>query len=73
MNHRAPSLWGACALLLWSSACEVDEPSSVALEDVEAALSAVLGDRLEGVVVERPEVAARGVDLLKRLQEGRTT
>ncbi|MCA9708396.1 MAG: hypothetical protein KDK70_21280, partial [Myxococcales bacterium] len=42
-------------------------------QHLEAALSAVLGDRLEGVVVERPEVAARGVDLLKRLQEGRTT
>ena len=46
MIHRAPSLWGACALLLWSSACEVDEPSSVALEDVEAALSAELCDRM---------------------------
>jgi len=42
-------------------------------EHLEAALSAVLGDRLEGVVVDEPAVAARGVDLLKQLQEGRTT
>ncbi|MCH9686101.1 MAG: AAA family ATPase, partial [Deltaproteobacteria bacterium] len=42
-------------------------------QHLEAAVSAVLGDRLEGVVVEEPATAARGVDLLKRLQEGRTT
>src|SRR5690606_456839 len=42
-------------------------------QHLEAAVSAVLGDRLEGVVVEGPAVAARGVDLLKRMQEGRTT
>lgn len=42
-------------------------------QHLEAALSAVLGDRLEGVVVDEPTVAARGVDLLKQLQEGRTT
>jgi chromosome segregation protein len=42
-------------------------------QHLEAAVSAVLGDRLEGVVVDGPAVAVRGVDLLKRLQEGRTT
>ncbi len=42
-------------------------------QHLEAAVSAVLGDRLEGVVVDEPAAAARGVDLLKRLQEGRTT
>ncbi|MEX1362473.1 MAG: AAA family ATPase, partial [Nannocystaceae bacterium] len=42
-------------------------------QHLEAALSAVLGDRLEAIVVEEPRVAARGVDLLKQLQEGRTT
>lgn len=40
---------------------------------LEAAVSAVLGDRLEGIVVDEPAAGARGVDLLKRLQEGRTT
>ncbi|MBL4687124.1 MAG: chromosome segregation protein SMC [Nannocystaceae bacterium] len=40
---------------------------------LEAAVSAVLGDALEGVVVDEPGAAARGVELLKRLQEGRTT
>lgn len=40
---------------------------------LEAAVSAVLGDRLEGIIVDEPAAAARGVDLLKRLQEGRTT
>jgi len=42
-------------------------------QHLEAAVSAVLGDKLEGVVVDGPAVAVRGVDLLKRLQEGRTT
>ncbi|MEM7160167.1 MAG: chromosome segregation protein SMC [Myxococcota bacterium] len=42
-------------------------------EHLEAAVSAVLGDRLEGIVVDEPAAAARGVDLLKRMQEGRTT
>ncbi|MBX7082861.1 MAG: AAA family ATPase [Nannocystaceae bacterium] len=40
-------------------------------QHLEAALSAVLGDRLEGIVVDEPEQAARGVELLKRAQEGR--
>lgn len=40
---------------------------------LETAVSAVLGERLEGVVVDAPAVAARGVELLKREQEGRTT
>lgn len=42
-------------------------------ELLETALSAALGDRLEGVVVDAPAVGARGVELLKREQEGRTT
>ncbi len=42
-------------------------------EHLETAISAVLGDRLEGVVVDGPEIGARGVELLKREQEGRTT
>ncbi|MEM6296089.1 MAG: chromosome segregation protein SMC [Myxococcota bacterium] len=42
-------------------------------EHLETAVSAVLGDRLEGVVVDGPEIGARGVELLKREQEGRTT
>ncbi len=42
-------------------------------QHLEAAVSAVLGDKLEGIVVEGPAVAVRGVDLLKRMQEGRTT
>jgi len=40
---------------------------------LESAVSAVLGDALQGIVVDEPGSAARGVDLLKRLQEGRTT
>ncbi len=40
-------------------------------QHLEAALSAVLGDRLEGIVVDAPDEAARGVELLKRAQEGR--
>ena len=42
-------------------------------EHLETAVSAVLGDRLEGIVVDGPEIGARGVELLKREQEGRTT
>ena len=42
-------------------------------EHLETALSAMLGDRLEGVVVREPAIAARGVELLKRKQEGRTS
>jgi len=42
-------------------------------EHLETAVSAVLGDRLEGVVVDAPQIGARGVELLKREQEGRTT
>ncbi len=40
---------------------------------MEAAVSAVLGDRLQGIVVDDPQIAAAGVALLKQLQEGRTT
>ena len=40
---------------------------------LESAVSAMLGDRLEGVVVEEPGAGVRGVELLKSLQEGRTT
>jgi chromosome segregation protein len=40
---------------------------------LEPAVSAVLGDRLQGVVVDAPQVGAGGVELLKELQEGRTT
>ncbi len=39
----------------------------------EAAMSAVLGDRLQGVVVEGPRSAVGAVDLLKQRNEGRTT
>ena len=42
-------------------------------EHLETAVSAVLGDRLEGVVVDAPAIGAKGVELLKREQEGRTT
>ncbi len=42
-------------------------------EHLETAVSAVLGDRLEGIVVDGPEIGARGIELLKREQEGRTT
>src|SRR5690606_21133743 len=42
-------------------------------QHLETAVSAVLGDRLEGVVVDGPSIAAKGVELLKREQEGRTT
>ncbi len=38
---------------------------------LEAALSAVLGDRLEGIVVDEPADAAGGIALLKQAQEGR--
>ena len=40
---------------------------------LEAAVSAMLGERLEGVVVPEPRAAVVGVELLKRVQEGRTT
>src|SRR5690606_35726517 len=36
-------------------------------------VSAVLGDRLQGVVVDAPVTGASGVELLKQLKEGRTT
>ncbi|MBL9104265.1 MAG: chromosome segregation protein SMC [Myxococcales bacterium] len=39
---------------------------------LEAALSSILGDRVQGVVVPAPEAAARGVALLRHKQEGRT-
>jgi chromosome segregation protein len=42
-------------------------------ERYEAAVSAVLGDRLQGVVVDQPMTGASGVQLLKGLKEGRTT
>jgi chromosome segregation protein len=42
-------------------------------QHLETAVSAVLGDRLEGVVVDAPAIAAKGIELLKREQEGRTT
>ena len=42
-------------------------------ERYEAAVSAVLGDRLQGVVVDTPITGASGVQLLKGLKEGRTT
>lgn len=40
---------------------------------LEPAVSAMLGDRLQGVVVDGPQVGAGGVELLKEMQEGRTT
>ena len=40
---------------------------------LESAVSAVLGDRLQGVVVDAPVTGASGVELLKQLKEGRTT
>ncbi len=40
---------------------------------LEAAVSAVLGDRLQGVVVDAPVTGVSGAELLKRLEEGRTT
>jgi chromosome segregation protein len=40
---------------------------------LEPAVSALLGDRLQGVVVDGPITGASGVALLKRLEEGRTT
>jgi len=40
---------------------------------LESAVSAVLGDRLQGVVVDVPVTGASGVELLKQLKEGRTT
>ena len=39
---------------------------------LEAAVSAVLGDRLQGIVVEAPPAALTGVELLKEAQEGRS-
>ena len=41
--------------------------------ELEAALSAILGDRLQGIVVDGPRVGAHGVALLKEVQEGRTS
>ena len=41
--------------------------------NLESAVSAVLGDRLQGVVVDAPVTGASGVELLKQLKEGRTT
>ncbi len=40
-------------------------------EHLESAVSAVLGDRLEGVLVDAPGDAVRGIEVLKRAQEGR--
>jgi chromosome segregation protein len=40
---------------------------------LEAALSSVLGDRLQGVLVAAPQGGAGGVALLKKKQEGRTS
>jgi chromosome segregation protein len=44
----------------------------VAPAHLEAALSSALGDRVQGVVVRAPEAGARGVELLRAKQEGRT-
>ncbi len=41
--------------------------------ELEPAVAALLGDRLQGVVVDGPITGASGVALLKRLEEGRTT
>jgi len=41
--------------------------------DLEGAVSAVLGDRLQGIVVDGPGVGVHGVELLKEVQEGRST
>ncbi|MGB1699276.1 MAG: hypothetical protein ACPHRO_04930, partial [Nannocystaceae bacterium] len=40
---------------------------------LESAVSAMLGDRLEGIVVDDPNVGVGGVALLKQLKEGRST
>lgn len=59
---------GAPPAVLGILADYVDAPAHL-----ESAVSAMLGDALQGVVVEEPGAALRGVELLKRLQEGRTT
>ncbi|MCA9659960.1 MAG: AAA family ATPase, partial [Myxococcales bacterium] len=41
--------------------------------ELEPAVSAILGDRLQGVVVDAPQVGVHGVELLKEVQEGRTS
>ncbi len=41
--------------------------------DLEAAVSAVLGDRLQGIVVDGARAAVQGVQLLKEVQEGRSS
>ncbi|TPV93997.1 MAG: chromosome segregation protein SMC [Myxococcales bacterium FL481] len=40
---------------------------------LEHAVAAVLGDRLQGVVVDEPRTGVQGIELLKELREGRTT
>jgi chromosome segregation protein len=59
---------GGGAGLLGIMADYIAAPASL-----EAALSSVLGDRLQGVVVDAPAVALEGVALLRRAQEGRTS
>jgi len=58
---RAPQVFGIMADFIRAPA------------HLEPAVSALLGDRLQGVVVDGPVTGASGVALLKRLEEGRTT
>ncbi|NVB42196.1 chromosome segregation protein SMC [Pseudenhygromyxa sp. WMMC2535] len=60
--------WGGEAKVLGIMADYISAPAKL-----EPAVSAVLGDRLQGVVVDGPLTGASGVELLKQLDEGRTT
>ena len=55
----------------------IDEPGLAAghrqVTLLEPAVTAVLGERLQGVVVDRADTAQRAVGLLKTLEEGRTS
>lgn len=79
MEHAESLRAGASAGGLETASGSGPQPRSLGIvadhldvpQHLEAALSAVLGDRLEGIVIDEPADAARGVEVLKRAQEGR--
>ncbi len=61
ISTRAPAVLGIMADFISAPA------------EYESAVGAVFGERLQGVVVDEPRTGASGVELLRQLQEGRTT
>ena len=67
MQRRAGQAGAAIGGILGIMADFIAAPAHL-----EAAVSAVLGDRLQGIVVEAPAAALSGVEVLKEAKEGRS-